>query len=110
MVKCSSIELDAVFNALADPTRRDILRRGSRTQMSIGQVAKPYGMSLAAVSKHIRVLEKAKFVTRTRVGKQYFVTVAPFAFQEASVYLKEYERLWNSRLDRLQRYLTSFPR
>lgn len=109
MVKCSSEELDAVFAALADPTRRDILKRGASRQMSIGEVAKPYGMSLAAVSKHIRVLENAKFVTKTRVGKQYFVTVSPFAFEEASGYLKEYERLWNDRLDRLEKFLSFLP-
>lgn len=109
MVKCSSVELDAVFAALADPTRRDILKRGSSRQMSIGEVAKPYGMSLAAVSKHIRVLEKAKFVTKTRVGKRYFVTVSPFAFEEASGYLKEYERLWNDRFDRLEKFLSFLP-
>ncbi len=109
MVKCSSDELDAVFGALADPTRRDILRRGSTTQMSIGEIAKPYGMSLAAISKHIRVLEKAKFVTKTRVGKQYFVSISPFAFEEASSYLKEYEKLWNDRLDRLEKFLSFLP-
>lgn len=110
MVKYSSDQLDAVFSALSDPTRRDILRRGSTTQMTIGEIAKPYGMSLPAISKHIRVLEKAKFVTKTRVGRQYFVTIAPFAFQEASTYLKEYERLWNDRLDRLEKYLSFLPR
>ena len=109
MVKCSSAELDAVFAALADPTRRDILRRGTRKPMSIGEVAEPYGMSLAAVSKHIRVLEKAKFVTKKRVGKQYLVTIAPFAFEEASSYLKDYEKLWNDRLDRFERYLSFLP-
>ncbi len=109
MVK-RSLDLDAVFGALADPTRRDILRRGFKKEMTIGDIAKPYGMSLAAISKHIRVLEKAKFVTKRRVGKQYFVSLAPFAFEEATDYLKEYERVWNDRLDRLQRYLTSFPR
>lgn len=110
MVKCSSEELDAVFSALSDPTRRDILKRGRSKQMTITEVAKPYGMSLAAISKHIRVLEKARFVTKTRVGKQYWVTIAPFAFEDAAGYLKEYEKVWNDRLDRLQRYLTSFPR
>lgn len=110
MVKCSSEQLDAVFSALADPTRRDILRRGSTKQMSIGEVAKPYGMSLPAISKHIRVLEKAKFVTKTRVGKQYFVAIAPFAFEDAAGYLKDYEKLWNDRLDRLERYLSILPR
>ena len=109
MVKCSSDELDAVFAALADPTRRDILRRGTRKPMSIGEVAEPYRMSLAAVSKHIRVLEKAKFVTKKRVGKQYVVSIQPFAFEEASGYLKEYERLWNDRLDRLEKFLSFLP-
>lgn len=109
MVKYSSDHLDAVFAALADPTRRDILRRGSATRMSMGEIAKPYGMSLPAISKHVRVLEKAKFVTKTRVGRQYVVTIQPFAFEEASSYLKGYEKLWNDRLDRLERYLSFLP-
>lgn len=109
MVKYSSDELDAIFSALADPTRRDILRRGSAEKMSIGDIAAPYGMSLPAISKHIRVLEKAKFVTKTRVGRQYFVSISPFAFREASSYLKEYERLWNDRLDRLEKFLSFLP-
>ncbi len=108
MVKYSSDELDAIFSALADPTRRDILRRGSTTQMSVGDIAKPYGMSLPAISKHIRVLEKAKFVTKIRVGRQYFVTIRPSAFEEATKYLQEYERLWNDRFDRLEKYLSLF--
>ena len=105
MVKYQDDRLDEIFAALADPTRRDILRRGFRGEMSIGDIAAPYGMSLPAISKHVRVLEKAKFVTRRRVGKQFFVSITPFAFQEAAEYLKEYERLWNDRLDRLDRYL-----
>lgn len=109
MVKRSSSELDAIFGALADPTRRDILRRGARAELSIGDIAKPYGMSLAAISKHIRVLEKARFVTKRRVGKQYLVTITPAAFEEAAGYLKEYERLWNDRFDRLERYLAFLP-
>lgn len=103
-------ELDAVFGALADATRRDILRRGYKHEMSIGDIAKPYGMSLAAISKHIRVLEKAKFVTKRRAGKHYYVKLAPFAFEEASNYLKEYEKVWNDRFDRLERYLSFITR
>lgn len=106
MVKRSA-DLDAIFQSLAHPVRRDILQRGSRREMTVGDLAKPYGLSLPAISKHLRVLEQAKFITKRRVGKQFFVSISPFAFEEAAAYLKEYERLWNNRLDRLERYLSS---
>lgn len=102
--------LDAIFHSLAHPIRRDILLRGSRKELSIGALAKPYGVSLAAISKHVRVLEAARFVSKRRVGKQYYVRVESAAFEKATGYLKEYERLWNTRFDRLERYLAFFPK
>jgi DNA-binding transcriptional ArsR family regulator len=109
MVKRSS-DLDAIFRSLAHPVRRDILLRGSRKELSVSDLAKPYGLSLAAISRHISVLEDAKFVTKRREGKQFFVKISPFAFEEAADYLKEYERLWNNRLDNLERYLSFLPK
>lgn len=101
--------LDAVFGALADPTRRDILRRGSKKELSITELAAPYRVSLAAISKHIRVLEKAKLIEKHRRGKQFFISLSQPAFDEASKYLKWYEELWNDRLDNLEHYLSTFP-
>lgn len=105
-----SLELDSIFGALADPIRRDILLRGLKEEMSIGDIAKPYKLTFAAISKHLKVLEKAKLIVKRKKGRQQFVKLSPEAFADASQYLKEYERIWNSRLDSLETYLSSFPK
>lgn len=99
--------LDAVFHSLADPTRRDILRRVMRSELSINEVAKSYArqMSLAAVSKHVRVLEEAKLVKKRRVGRQQFIAPSPPAIKEAAEYLERYRELWEKRLDSLDVFL-----
>lgn len=100
-------QLDAVFASLADPTRRDILRRVTKCELSVSDIAKAYErqMSLAAVSKHIEVLERAKLVRKRRVGKQHLVALSPPALRLAARYLRRYEIIWKKRLDRLEEYL-----
>lgn len=104
-----SNRLDAIFQCLSDPTRRDILHRLARNALAVGEVAAPYSMSLAAVSKHLKILESAKLVIKKRLGKQQVVMISPTALKEASTYLRQYEQLWNERLDRLEQYLSTFP-
>ena len=101
--------LDAIFGSLADPIRRDILFRVSKKEMTVSDIAEPYGVTFAAISKHLKVLEKARLVVKRRKGREQVVTIAPDALKEAAVYLKEYEKLWNRRFDRLERFLSSFP-
>lgn len=108
MVECVA-DLNLIFQSLADPVRRDILRRSAKEELCVSELAEPYRMTLAAISKHLRVLEKAKLIVKRREGKRQFVTLAPVAFQEASTYLREYEKLWNTRLDALESYLSTFP-
>lgn len=100
-------KLDAVFSSLADPTRRDILKRVARKELSVGEIASPYArhMSLVAVSKHLRVLEGAGLVHKRRAGKRQLVTLSPATLKGASRYLEEYRVLWEGRLDRLEDYL-----
>ncbi len=105
----SPLSLDAIFQSLADPTRRDILRRVSRKEMSISDVAKPYKMSFAAIAKHLSVLANARLIVKKRKGKEQMVMLSPVAFREATEYLSAYEKLWNNRLDSLEKYLASFP-
>jgi len=105
-----SLALDSIFGALSDPIRRDILLRGLKEEMSIGDIAKPYKLTFAAISKHLKVLEKAKLIVKRKKGRQQFVKLSPAAFADASGYLKEYERMWNSRLDSLETYLSTFPK
>lgn len=103
------LSLDAIFQSLADPTRRDILRRVAKKEMSIGDIAKPYAMTFAAISKHLNVLEKARLIIKKRKGKEQMVQLSPAAFKDAAAYLQQYEKLWNDRFDSLERYLKTFP-
>lgn len=104
-----SLQLDRVFGSLAHPTRRDILKRAAKRPLSVSEIAKRYDMSLAAISKHLRILEEAKLIEKKRHGKQQFVRLSPAAINDASEFLKSYEKLWNDRLDSLERYLSTFP-
>ena len=98
-------QLDLVFGSLSDGTRRDILRRVAVRELSVGEIAAPYGMSLAAVSKHLAVLEKARLITKRREGKLQMAALCLPALGEAFDHLEGYRQLWEHRLDRLERYL-----
>lgn len=102
------MQLDLIFASLAHPIRRDILRRGEHEEMSVSELAVPYGVSIAAISKHIQILEKAGLISKRRRGKQQFIRVSGAAFREASTYLKHYENLWNGRLNMLEQFLAKF--
>jgi DNA-binding transcriptional ArsR family regulator len=95
--------LDGLFGSLADPIRRDILRRLINAQYTISQIASEYDISLAAVSKHLHVLQRAKLIVKQRRGKEQIVSISPDALQDASHYLQQYEALWNNRFDALER-------
>lgn len=97
--------LDNIFASLADPTRRDILTRLQSSSLNVSEVAEAYDMSLAAVSKHLRVLEQARLIMKRRKGKERIVSLRPAAMVEAAEYLKQYEQLWSERLDRLEESL-----
>lgn len=97
--------LDGLFGSLADPIRRDILRRLINAQYTVGQIAQAYEVSLAAVAKHLSVLEKAKLIVKQRRGKEQVVSIAPEALKDASHYLAQYEALWNYRFNALDKVL-----
>lgn len=102
-----AMNLDLVFHSLADPTRRDILERLSKASMSVGQIAKDYDLTFAAVSKHLKVMEKAKLVVKQRRGKEQIVSAYAGTVRDASEYLKRYEAMWADRFDALDDYLKS---
>jgi DNA-binding transcriptional ArsR family regulator len=104
MVKYQS-QLNIVFQSLADPTRRDILKRIVKREMSVGEIASPYHMSFAAISKHLKVLESAELIIKRREGKQQFVQVSPLALKSAMHYLEQYRHMWEERFDRLDALL-----
>ena len=97
--------LDSIFGSLADGTRRDILRRVARRELSVGEIARSYDISLAAVSKHLGVLEKARLVTKRREGKTHVVALLPAAITDAAKHLERYRDIWENRLNRLEAYL-----
>jgi DNA-binding transcriptional ArsR family regulator len=97
-----TLQLDSVFGSLADPTRRDILSRVARCELSVSEIAQPYNISLAAISKHLKILEQARLIVKRRHGKQHLVQASPAAFQNASEYLRCYEQLWSERFDALE--------
>ena len=97
--------LSSTFAALADPTRRAILARLALGETSVLKLAKPFDMSLPAVSKHLKVLERAGLITRTRDAQMRPCRIDARALKEADDWLKEYRRLWEERLDRLDVYL-----
>ena len=98
-------QLDSVFGSLADMTRRDILRRVAGRELSVGEIAAAYDISLAAVSKHLVVLENARLVTKRREGKLQIVGLSPAPLSDAAKHLQRYRDIWESRLDRLEKYL-----
>ncbi len=100
-----SISLDTIFQALADNTRRDILKRVSKKPLSISELAEPYKMSFAAIAKHVAKLEAAKLVTKKREGKQQIVEVSPKTIVTATRCLEQYKEVWEKRFDTLENLL-----
>jgi DNA-binding transcriptional ArsR family regulator len=95
-------EMDGVFHALAHGTRRDMLGRLADSELTVGELAEPLTMSLAAASKHIKVLERAGLVQRTVDGRRHVCRLDPAPLASASDWLHFYERYWNERLDVLE--------
>src|SRR5271156_5067256 len=105
MVELSVASLDSVFHALSDATRRAILRDVSREARTVGQIAAPYSMSLAAVSKHLQVLERAELIRREKKGNYRMVRLNADALRAAQAWLTYYENFWTGQMDALQSYL-----
>jgi DNA-binding transcriptional ArsR family regulator len=94
--------LDTTFHALADPTRRGMLANLALGEKSIGELAEPFRMSFAGASKHVKVLERAGLVARRRAGRKQICTLRAEPLAEAEKWLKQWEKFWTVRLDRLQ--------
>jgi DNA-binding transcriptional ArsR family regulator len=105
MVESRSDHLDRVFQALAHPVRREILKRIASEERSVTELAAPFDMSLEAVSKHIQVLERARLLRRTRAGRVHRCRLGPAPLREAGKLLSQLTGIWNQRLDALERLL-----
>lgn len=101
MVEGPADALSAVFRALGDPTRREMLRRLSAGERSVGELAQPFRMSLAAASKHVKVLERAGLVRRTVRGRIHRCRLEAARLADAQKWIAFYQRFWNERLDSL---------
>jgi DNA-binding transcriptional ArsR family regulator len=105
MVNYEHRELDRVFAALVDPTRRAILARLERAEsLSISAIAEPFAIKLPAVMKHLDVLGDAGLITRAKHGRTVDVRLSPAPLREAIAWLERYERFWSPSLDRLAAY------
>ena len=110
MVKSSGIRaqaarLDGVFHALSDATRRSILRKVANGEKTVGQIAEPYPISLAAISKHLKVLEGARLIQREKRGSFQIVRINAAPMREAGEWIAYYEKFWNEQLDALEKLI-----
>lgn len=103
-------ELDSTLMALADPTRRAILAKLSEGEARVTELAAPFSISLNSVSKHIRMLERAKLVTRSIRGREHFLALDPRPLDEAAEWINERRAFWSRRLAALDRFLQTHPR
>jgi len=97
--------LDVTFSALADPTRRAILARLAKGPANVQDLARPFAISQPAVSKHLKVLEKAGLISRARLGQQRPCRLEARRLHEATVWMERYRRFWEEGLERLDGYL-----
>ena len=99
-------QLDAVFHAMADPTRRAMVRTLAAGEQTVGELAAPHPISLAAASKHVKVLERAGLVRRTVLGRRHVCRLEAQPLAAASGHLRFYEQFWTERLDALDAFVT----
>jgi len=109
MVNYSTGSLDSVFGALSDPTRRCMLELLSRAECCVTELASRFSISLPAVSKHLRVLEKAGLIARERNGRVHRLRLEAGRMREASEWIDQYREFWEDRLSALARYLEQNP-
>lgn len=105
MVELLAPELDSVFHALGDATRRRMLRELADGERTVGQLAQPFAISLAAASKHIRALEQAGLIRREVRGRTHLCRIDPGPLASAHQWLSFYERFWTDHLDQLDRLM-----
>jgi len=99
------VRLDRTFGALADGTRRAILARLARSEATVGELARPFRVSRPAISKHLRVLERAGLVRRSRDGRVSRCALDAGALREAAAWVDRYREFWTGRLDELARFI-----
>lgn len=107
MIPMPSADLSLIFSALADPTRRAILARLSEGEAPVKDLVAPFELSGPAITKHLKVLERAGLISRSREGQQRPCRLEPRALEPAVDFLEQYRAMWEDQLDRLGEYLKS---
>ena len=100
-----SRDLQNIFHAISDPTRRKILERLAEKALTVTEIKVPYKMSLVAVSKHLKVLERANLIRRQRMGREHVIRLHPHPMREAYHYLEMYKKHWRRQLDALEKFV-----
>ena len=103
-------QLDTAYAALADPIRRAILARLALGQASVGEIAEPFPISGPAISRHLKVLEQANLVRRTRQGQTHMLSLNPEGLKSAQEWLDHYRAFWTASFDRLDQHLKQNPK
>lgn len=105
MVELQDTSLNQTYAAIADPTRRAILIRLMQSEARVTELAEPFDISLNAVSKHLRVLERAQLIRRTIKGRDHYLSVNIEPLQEAAEWIETYQQFWEKRMDALELFL-----
>ncbi len=110
MIASQPQELNRIFLALSHPVRRQILARLTQGEATVTDIAAPFDLSLNAISKHLKVLERAGLIERQVVGREHYCHICPEPLKEASEWLAYYQAFWTSRLDAMERELIASRR
>lgn len=102
MLNHNQDNLNDIFHALADPTRREIIHMMAQRERTVSELAEPFDMSLAAISKHIKVLERANLVERSITGRTHLCSLNTDSLSQATKWLHFYEQFWDNRFDLLE--------
>lgn len=105
-----NIQLDTIFSSLADSTRRDIMKRLVQQELTVSEIAKSYDMSLAAISKHLKVLENANLLGRRRKGKWHILQADVTPLKQVDDWIDFYRKYWEEAFNKLDDYLTELQR
>ena len=105
MVELKNVSLNQTYAAIADPTRRAILVRLIQSEARVTELAEPFDISLNAISKHLRVLERAQLVRRRIKGRDHYLSVNIEPLQEAAKWIETYQKFWEERVDALETFL-----
>ncbi len=101
----SSDHMDFLFGALADPTRRDILKRLTENNLTVSEIARGYDYSLPTISKHLSVLERAQLIRKNKVGREHRIQFEPEAMKTVAEYISFYKKFWTTQISNLEKFL-----